>query len=156
MVRLGFIIGFIALIGVVLSGLAAYRVHDQELAIDGIALSRAIDVHDAYRFRRKGCVSFIFRLTSIARKFFRDAAALNSVQSRRQVKQMWRQSGRSRGNCVTQPFANLRADCTAMDAIDLNTVWLLVGHGGCRLQWDLPDQLPEGALVHYGHREQKA
>ncbi|NOJ46802.1 CHASE domain-containing protein [Bradyrhizobium archetypum] len=45
MVRLGFIIGFIALIGVLLSGLAAYRVHDQELALDGIALARAIDVH---------------------------------------------------------------------------------------------------------------
>lgn len=45
MVRLGFIIGFIALIGVVLSGLAAYRVHDQELTVDGIALARAIDVH---------------------------------------------------------------------------------------------------------------
>jgi two-component sensor histidine kinase len=44
-VRLGFIIGFIALIGVLLSGLAAYRVHDQELALDGIALARAIDVH---------------------------------------------------------------------------------------------------------------
>ena len=45
MVRLGFIIGFIALVGVLLSGLAAYRVHDQELTIDGIALARAIDVH---------------------------------------------------------------------------------------------------------------
>ena len=45
MVRLGFIIGFIALIGALLSGLAAWRVHDQELAIDNIALSRAIDVH---------------------------------------------------------------------------------------------------------------
>jgi two-component sensor histidine kinase len=44
-VRLGFIIGFIALIGALLSGLAAYRVHDQELAIEGIALARAIDVH---------------------------------------------------------------------------------------------------------------
>jgi two-component sensor histidine kinase len=44
-VRLGFIIGFIALIGAVLSGLAAYRVHDQELALDGIAMARAIDVH---------------------------------------------------------------------------------------------------------------
>jgi two-component sensor histidine kinase len=44
-VRLGFIIGFIALIGVLLSGLAAYRVHQQELTIDGIALARAIDVH---------------------------------------------------------------------------------------------------------------
>jgi CHASE1-domain containing sensor protein len=44
-VRLGFITGFIALIGVLLSGLAAYRVHDQELQIEGIALARAIDVH---------------------------------------------------------------------------------------------------------------
>ena len=32
-------------IGVLLSGLAAYRVHDQELTVDGIALARAIDVH---------------------------------------------------------------------------------------------------------------
>ena len=45
MVRLGFIIGLIALIGVSLSGLAAWRVHDQELTVDGIALARAIDVH---------------------------------------------------------------------------------------------------------------
>jgi two-component sensor histidine kinase len=44
-VRLGFIIGLIALIGALLSGGAAYRVHEQELAIDGIALARAIDVH---------------------------------------------------------------------------------------------------------------
>ena len=44
-VRLGFIIGFIALIGVLLSGLAAYRVHDQELTVEGIAMARAIDVH---------------------------------------------------------------------------------------------------------------
>ena len=45
MVRLGFIIGLIALIGALLSGVAAYRVHEQELTIDGIALARAIDVH---------------------------------------------------------------------------------------------------------------
>jgi two-component sensor histidine kinase len=44
-VRLGFIIGLIALIGVLLSGLAAYRVHDQEMTVDGIALARAVDVH---------------------------------------------------------------------------------------------------------------
>jgi two-component sensor histidine kinase len=44
-VRLGLITGFIALIGVLLSGLAAYRVHDQELTVDGIALARAVDVH---------------------------------------------------------------------------------------------------------------
>jgi two-component sensor histidine kinase len=42
---LGFTIGVIALIGVLLSGLAAYRVHEQELTLDGIALARAIDVH---------------------------------------------------------------------------------------------------------------
>jgi two-component sensor histidine kinase len=44
-VRLGFIIGFIALIGVLISGAAAYRVHDQELTLDRIALARAIDIH---------------------------------------------------------------------------------------------------------------
>jgi two-component sensor histidine kinase len=44
-VRLGFIIGFIALIGALLSGLAGYRVHEQELTVDGIAMARAIDVH---------------------------------------------------------------------------------------------------------------
>src|SRR5262249_44612551 len=44
-VRLGFIIGLIALIGVLLSGLAAYRVHQQDLMIDSIAVARAIDVH---------------------------------------------------------------------------------------------------------------
>jgi two-component sensor histidine kinase len=43
--RLGFIIGLIAMIGVLLSGLAAYRVHQQELTIDNIALARAVDVH---------------------------------------------------------------------------------------------------------------
>ncbi|MGH6714608.1 MAG: CHASE domain-containing protein [Bradyrhizobium sp.] len=45
MVRLGISIGLIALIGVLFSGLAAYRVHQQEIAIDHIALARAIDVH---------------------------------------------------------------------------------------------------------------
>src|SRR5881296_2166808 len=44
-VRLGFIIGLVAMLGVLLSGIAAYRVHDQELTIDGIALARAIDIH---------------------------------------------------------------------------------------------------------------
>jgi two-component sensor histidine kinase len=44
-VRLGFIIGLVALVGVLISGVAAYRVHDQELTIDGIALARAIDIH---------------------------------------------------------------------------------------------------------------
>ncbi|MGM4893438.1 HWE histidine kinase domain-containing protein [Tardiphaga sp. 709] len=45
MVRLGFIIALLALVGALLSGLAAYRVHDQELAIENIALGRAVDIH---------------------------------------------------------------------------------------------------------------
>ncbi|MGX7744109.1 CHASE domain-containing protein [Rhodopseudomonas parapalustris] len=45
MVRLGFIIGLIAVIGVVLSGFSASRVYEQEAAIQRIALGRAIDVH---------------------------------------------------------------------------------------------------------------
>ncbi|WP_420133406.1 HWE histidine kinase domain-containing protein [Rhodopseudomonas sp.] len=45
MVRLGFIIALIATVGIVLSGLAAYRIYDQEVAIERIALGRAIDVH---------------------------------------------------------------------------------------------------------------
>ena len=45
MVRLGFIIFLIAALGVLCSGFAAYRVHEQEQTIDRIALSRAIDVH---------------------------------------------------------------------------------------------------------------
>jgi two-component sensor histidine kinase len=44
-VRLGFIIGLAALVGVLLSGVAAYRVYDQELTINGVALARAIDLH---------------------------------------------------------------------------------------------------------------
>jgi hypothetical protein len=38
---------------------------------------------------------------SIAREFFKEAAALDPVQSRSQVKKIWRQSGRSRWHCVT-------------------------------------------------------
>ncbi|MCW5702432.1 MAG: HWE histidine kinase domain-containing protein [Xanthobacteraceae bacterium] len=45
MVRLGFIVGLIGLIGVLLSGGAAWRVYHQELAIDRIAFARAVDVH---------------------------------------------------------------------------------------------------------------
>ncbi|MFT4274788.1 MAG: HWE histidine kinase domain-containing protein [Rhodopseudomonas sp.] len=45
MVRLGFIIGLIAVIGVALSGFSASRVYEQEAAIQRIALGRAIDVH---------------------------------------------------------------------------------------------------------------
>lgn len=45
MVRLGFIIFFVMLIGALLSGLVAYRVYDQERTVDQIALARAVDVH---------------------------------------------------------------------------------------------------------------
>lgn len=45
MLRLGFIIGLMAIIGLVLSGLAAMKVYDQELSIGRIALARAVDTH---------------------------------------------------------------------------------------------------------------
>ena len=45
MVRLGFIVGLIGLIGVLLSGASAWRVYQQELAIESIAFARAVDVH---------------------------------------------------------------------------------------------------------------
>ena len=45
MVRLGFIVGLIGLIGALLSGAAAWRVYHQELAIENIAFARAVDVH---------------------------------------------------------------------------------------------------------------
>ena len=49
--------------------------------------------------------SFIFQnkplISSIVRKFCKDAAAPDPVQSRSQVKKMSRQSGRSRWHCVT-------------------------------------------------------
>lgn len=45
MLRLGFIIGLMAIIGVIISGLAALKVYDQELAIGRTALARAVDTH---------------------------------------------------------------------------------------------------------------
>src|SRR6201996_5734837 len=36
-------IAFIALLGAVISGLAGYRVHEQELTLDGIAMAPAMD-----------------------------------------------------------------------------------------------------------------
>jgi two-component sensor histidine kinase len=43
--RLGFIVALMALIGVAVSGLAASKVYDQELSIGRIALARAVDTH---------------------------------------------------------------------------------------------------------------
>jgi two-component sensor histidine kinase len=63
-VRLGFIIGFIALIGVLFSGLAAYRVHQQELTIDNIALARAVDVHASLVQDRLSERELLARVTS--------------------------------------------------------------------------------------------
>ena len=64
MVRLGFIIGLIALIGALFSGLAAYRVHQQELTIDNIALARAIDVHASLVQDRLSERELLARVTS--------------------------------------------------------------------------------------------
>lgn len=45
MIRLGFIVALVALIGLLVSALVALRVYDQEMALEQTALSRAIEVH---------------------------------------------------------------------------------------------------------------
>ena len=45
MIRVGFFIGLLTLIGMLASGLVAYRVYEQEALIDRTALSREIDAH---------------------------------------------------------------------------------------------------------------
>ncbi|MBY0382878.1 MAG: CHASE domain-containing protein [Xanthobacteraceae bacterium] len=45
MFRVGFFIGLLALIGILASGLVAYRVYEQEVMIDRSALAREIDAH---------------------------------------------------------------------------------------------------------------
>lgn len=45
MLRLGLIIGLMAIIGVVISGLVAMKVYDQELSIGRIDLARSVDTH---------------------------------------------------------------------------------------------------------------
>ena len=45
MVRLGFIVVLVALIGLLVSGLVALRVYEQEIVIEEAALSRAIETH---------------------------------------------------------------------------------------------------------------
>lgn len=47
MIRLGFIVALVALIGLLVSGLVALRVYDQEMALEQTALSRSIEVHAA-------------------------------------------------------------------------------------------------------------
>jgi two-component sensor histidine kinase len=45
LVRLGFIVVLVALIGLLVSGLVALRVYEQEIVIEDAALSRAIEIH---------------------------------------------------------------------------------------------------------------
>ena len=45
MLRLGLIIGLMAIIGVLVSGLVAMKVYDQELSIARIDLARSVDTH---------------------------------------------------------------------------------------------------------------
>ncbi|MCB1392793.1 HWE histidine kinase domain-containing protein [Nitrobacter sp.] len=75
MVRLGFVIGFVAVIGILLSGFAAWRAHDQELAIDHIALSRAIDVHASLVQERLTQRELLARVAS---RLFRSPSAVQA------------------------------------------------------------------------------
>ncbi len=54
MLRLGLIIGLMAIIGVVISGLVAMKVYDQELSIGRIDLARSVDTHASLVQERLG------------------------------------------------------------------------------------------------------
>jgi two-component sensor histidine kinase len=43
--RVGFFLGLLALIGIAISGLAAYRIYEQDMAIDRATLARSVDTH---------------------------------------------------------------------------------------------------------------
>jgi hypothetical protein len=76
-----------------------------------------------------------------------NVVALNDVQQLRQTR---RKSARRRNQGVSQPFADLKTDRSAMDAVDFDTAWISVDHDEFRLsQLPLLDQVPESALVHY-------
>jgi hypothetical protein len=55
-------------------------------------------------------------------------AILNAVKSFHLANEIWRQLVWIPCQSDTQPFTDLRADCAAIDAIDLNTVWILAHH----------------------------
>jgi hypothetical protein len=59
-----------------------------------------------------------------------NVATLNAVKSFRQANEIWRQFAWISRQSGTQPFTDLCADCAAIDAIDLNTVWILARHDG--------------------------
>jgi hypothetical protein len=63
---------------------------------------------------------------------------------------VWRQLVRIACQRGTQSVTDFRPDGAAMDAIDLNTVWIRARHDGsiCCNSNLLPDQVPEGELVH--------
>ncbi len=45
MLRVGFFLGLLALIGIAISGLAAFRIYEQDMAIDRATLARSVDAH---------------------------------------------------------------------------------------------------------------
>ena len=59
-----------------------------------------------------------------------NVAAQSGVQQFRHAKKMRWQLGWIPCQCGTKPFADLSADCIAIDAIDLNAVWILARHEG--------------------------
>jgi hypothetical protein len=57
-----------------------------------------------------------------------DIATRSTVKSFRQANEIWRQLVWISRQSGAQPFADLGADCAAIDAIDLTTGWILAGH----------------------------
>ena len=65
-------------------------------------------------------------------KCLRRTALVDAIQKLSQCHQIRRQA--VWGEQVTQPIANLYTYYTAVEAIDLNAIWLLAGHKGAALQ----------------------
>jgi hypothetical protein len=78
------------------------------------------------------------------------ATAVNAVKSFCQAQKMGRQPVRIYYQRRMQPFADLFADCSGMDLIEVDAAWLLARHDGssCCNSIQLQDQVPERKLVH--------
>jgi len=73
--RVGFFIGFLAIIGILVSGLVSYRIYEQEGVIDRAALTRQIDAHASLVQERLSEREVLARVSAGA---FRPSAAISS------------------------------------------------------------------------------
>ena len=76
MLRVGFFIGLLAIIGILVSGLVSYRIYEQEGVIDRAALTRQIDAHAGLVQERLGEREVLARISAGA---FQPSTAISST-----------------------------------------------------------------------------